>query len=132
MTQSLLYRIACLTIITAIALGAFGAHGLKSALSAEAYTRYAPVWDTAATYQMYNALGLLAIAALWGFLSGGRVAPGIYLVMAGTVIFSVSLYLLVITQTGWLGAITPIGGVTMMIGWALLASSGFRAVAWGE
>lgn len=131
MTQSLLFRIACLTLTCAVALGAFGAHGLKSRLSEEAYARYAPVWDTAATYQMYNALGLLAIAALWAFLSGPRVTPGIYCVMAGTVIFSVSLYTLVLTQTGWLGAITPIGGVAMMIGWILLATSTFQNSAQG-
>lgn len=124
MTQSLLFRIACFSITVAVALGAFGAHGLKTRLGDD-YSHYGPIWNTAATYQMYNALGLLAIAALWGMLAGPRLVPGVYCVMAGTVIFSLSLYLLVVTQTGWLGAITPIGGVTMMVGWVLLATSAF-------
>ena len=130
MTQSLLYRIACVAIALSVALGAFGAHGLKSRLG-EDYTHYGPIWDTAATYQMYNALGLLALAALWGLIAGPRVGPGAWLVIAGTCVFAASLYALVLTKVGWLGAITPIGGVLMIVGWVLIATASFSSNAQG-
>lgn len=95
----------------AVALGAFGAHALEGQVSADRLGTF----ETAARYLMYHALGLLLISRLPGT---GAVAV---LVTAGALIFSGSLVLLVLTDTGWLGAVTPAGGVLMIAGWLLLA-----------
>ena len=94
-----------------VALGAFGAHALKASLSAAMLE----VFETGVRYQMYHGLGLLALAAL----PAQRRAP-IWL-LAGTVIFSGSLYALSLSGIKVLGAITPIGGVLMLVGWVLAA-----------
>ena len=99
---------------TGVALGAFGAHALKAALS----PAMLEVFETGVRYQMYHGLGLLALGALPAFQSRSR-APG--LLLAGTCVFSGSLYLLSFTGLKWLGAITPIGGVLMLAGWGLAA-----------
>ncbi len=101
----------------AVALGAFGTHMLADALT----TARLATFETAVRYQMYHALGLLALGAL----------PKVTHVAAlplflGTIIFSGSLYLLVATNTSWLGAIAPIGGALMLLGWALLFWKLFR------
>jgi uncharacterized membrane protein YgdD (TMEM256/DUF423 family) len=100
-----------------VALGAFAAHGLRNTLSAADLATF----EVGVRYQMYHALALLAVAgaiARWG--SGTAVAAG-WLFTAGIVLFSGSLYMLVLTGPRWLGAITPIGGVAFLVGWALLA-----------
>ena len=99
-----------------VALGAFGAHGLRSALD--------PIrlgwWNTAVQYQMWHAVALLALGT-WSW-SGRRMAE---IVMgAGTIIFSGTLYLMALTGMRWLGAVTPIGGLLMIAGWAMI---GWRA-----
>lgn len=94
-----------------VALGAFGAHALKAALTPEMLANY----ETGVRYQMYHGLGLLAL----GHFPTQRRAPAFLL--AGTLIFSLSLYLLALTGQKWLGAITPIGGVLQLIGWGLAA-----------
>lgn len=108
--------IGCLSAFLAVAMGAFGAHGLRSKVSAEMLS----VWGTAAQYQMYHALGLIA----FGLFVSTRVttsAPMCCLTAwafsIGTVLFSGSLYALVLTDIKWLGAITPLGGLSFMIGW---------------
>jgi uncharacterized membrane protein YgdD (TMEM256/DUF423 family) len=105
----------------AVAIGAFGAHGLKERLESLGQTAN---FQTAAHHHMYCALALLAV----GLLSlHGR--PGTALTVAGwsfllgSLIFSGSLYLLAVTGLKWLGAITPIGGVAMLAGWVALAIS---------
>ena len=100
-----------------VAFGAFGAHGLKAAVSPEILA----VFETGVRYQMYHALGLLALAWAIGRWPERRLAPAAWLLVAGTVVFSGSLYLLVLTDTRWLGAITPLGGVALIGGWALTA-----------
>lgn len=99
---------------TGVALGAFGAHALQKTLS----PAMLEVFETGVRYQMYHGLGLLALGALPAFqgVNRGR-APG--LLLAGTVVFSGSLYLLSFSGVRWLGAITPIGGVLMLAGWGL-------------
>lgn len=102
-----------------VALGAFGAHGLEGKMP----ERYLAIWHTATQYQMYHALGLIAIGilmspALLGPLSQLNWAG--YMMLAGIVFFSGSLYVLSLTQIGVLGAITPIGGVAFLVGWVLL------------
>ena len=96
-----------------IVLGAFGAHGLKSLLAPEALGW----WQTGVQYQMWQAIGLVAIGAA---PVGGKSGPAVMLA-AGTMIFSGSLYAMALTDARWLGAVTPLGGVLMIAGWAWLA-----------
>ena len=111
----------------AVGAGAFGAHALRARLTPELLA----VWETAARYQMYHALALLGVAlAASRWPAGGWSAPG-WLFTAGIVIFSGSLYVLALSGVRWLGAITPIGGVAFLAGWALLALAGARALASG-
>lgn len=101
-----------------VGLGAFGAHGLRETVSAERLD----VWATATHYQLAHALALLILAALP--LRSRSAAAWLFLL--GTLVFSGSLYLLVLTDRGFFGAITPIGGVLFIIGWAALAMEGLR------
>ncbi|WP_189087594.1 DUF423 domain-containing protein [Deinococcus ruber] len=96
---------------TGVALGAFGAHALKASLS----TAMLEVFETGVRYQMYSGLALLALAAL----PSQRRAP-VWL-LTGAVVFSVSLYALSLSGIKVLGAVTPIGGVLMLVGWVLAA-----------
>jgi uncharacterized membrane protein YgdD (TMEM256/DUF423 family) len=102
-----------------VAAGAFGAHALRSRLTPE----YLGVFETAARYQMYHALALLAVA--WAITRGtGSTAQWAgWLFVIGTVLFSGSLYGLALTGIRWLGAITPLGGVAFLAGWLCLALS---------
>ena len=101
----------------AVALGAFAAHGLRSRISADALATF----ETGARYQMYHALALLAVAwALGRWPSAWTSAAG-WLFVAGTVLFSGSLYLLAVTGVRALGAITPLGGLAFTLGWLALA-----------
>ena len=103
----------------AVAMGAFGAHGLKDRL---AELGQAATFQTAAQYQMYTALALLGLGLL--VLTGrSSMAASIagWALLLGSLIFSGSLYALSLTGLRWLGAITPIGGVAMLVGWAALA-----------
>jgi len=101
----------------AVALGAFGAHGLESRVTPERLETF----KTGVQYHMIHALALLAVS--WAFTQWpGRLVEGAgYCFLAGIVLFSGSLYLLVLTNTSWLGAVTPLGGVAFIVGWGLLA-----------
>ncbi len=101
----------------AVAAGAFGAHGLEGKVE----PRMVEVFTTAARYQMFHAIALLAVAWAVTRWPNARLEPGGWLLTAGTLIFSGSLYLMVLTGARWLGAVTPVGGVLMITGWALLA-----------
>ncbi len=112
----------------AVAAGAFGAHALKARLGADALA----VWETGARYQMYHALALLAVAAAAHAWPGARaVGAAGALFVAGTVLFSGSLYALTLTGVRSLGAVTPLGGVAFIAGWACLAWAALRAGARG-
>lgn len=103
----------------AVAFGAFGAHALKEKLS----ERYLAIWETAVQYQMFHALALLAVGILMSpslFGSVTQLSWAGYLILAGIIIFSGSLYVLSLTGIGILGAITPIGGVAFIAGWIML------------
>ena len=103
----------------AVAMGAFGAHGLKDRLTE---LGQAATFQTAAHYQMYCALALLAVGSLiLSGRSGTAAAVAGWALLIGSLIFSGSLYLLAVTGLKWLGAITPLGGVAMLVGWAALA-----------
>jgi uncharacterized membrane protein YgdD (TMEM256/DUF423 family) len=101
-----------------VGLGAFGAHGLKTRLSAEMLA----VFETGVRYQMYHALALLVVSAAIGHLGSARllVSAG-WLFVAGIALFSGSLYVLALTGVTTLGAITPFGGLAFLGGWACLA-----------
>lgn len=101
----------------AVAAGAFGAHALKGRLSPELLQ----VFETGVRYQMYHALGLLAVAVAcdrWPQTNFNLVG---WLMVSGIVLFSGSLYALCLTGVRALGAITPLGGVCFLAGWALMA-----------
>jgi len=107
----------------AVALGAFAAHGLRSRISADALATF----ETGARYHMYHALALLAVAwAVTRWPSAWTSAAG-WLFVAGTVLFSGSLYLLAVTGVRALGAITPLGGLAFILGWLALAWSAWTA-----
>ena len=107
----------------AVAAGAFGAHALKARLSAEMLAAF----DVGARYQMFHALALLAVAWAVGRWPGPAASAAGWLFVAGTVLFSGSLYLLALSGIRWLGAITPFGGVALLAGWACLAWAAWRA-----
>jgi uncharacterized membrane protein YgdD (TMEM256/DUF423 family) len=106
----------------AVAVGAFGAHGLRGRLTPEALDAF----ETAARYQMYHALALLATAWVAERWPQPASALAGWLFLAGIVLFSGSLYALSLTGTRWLGAITPLGGVALLAGWLVLAWSVWR------
>jgi uncharacterized membrane protein YgdD (TMEM256/DUF423 family) len=101
----------------AVVLGAFGAHSLEANLSPELLMTF----ETGVRYQMYHGLGLLGLAWAIGRWPERRLAPAAKLLIVGTLVFSGSLYLLVLTGTRWLGAITPFGGLALIAGWGLAA-----------
>ncbi len=105
-----------------VAVGAFGAHGLKSRVPADLLA----VFETGVRYHLVHALALLAVA--WAAERWPGTATGVagVLFLAGIVVFSGSLYLLVLTGQRWLGAITPIGGVCFLAGWLALAWAAWR------
>jgi uncharacterized membrane protein YgdD (TMEM256/DUF423 family) len=102
-----------------VAAGAFGAHGLRERLSPGDLATF----ETAARYQMYHALSLLAVA--WQVDRGNtRAALAGRLFLAGIVLFSGSLYVLTLCGIRWMGAVTPFGGVAFILGWVVLAVGG--------
>jgi uncharacterized membrane protein YgdD (TMEM256/DUF423 family) len=108
----------------AVAFGAFGAHALK--------TRLAPgmleVYQTAVQYHFWHALGVLAVGlALQLWPEAGWLRTAGWLLTAGTVLFCGSLYLLVLTGSKWLGAVTPFGGIAFILGWLALVVAALRA-----
>lgn len=107
----------------AVALGAFAAHGLRARLSPEALQTF----ETGARYHMYHALALLAVAWAVTRWPGIAVIAAGWLFIAGTLLFSGSLYLLAITGVRALGAITPIGGFAFILGWLALAWAAWSA-----
>jgi uncharacterized membrane protein YgdD (TMEM256/DUF423 family) len=107
-----------------VAIGAFGAHGLKDKLSADMLA----VYQTAVQYHFYHALGLVTVGlVLLHFPESRPVAWSGWIMLAGIVLFSGSLYVLSLTGLRWLGAITPLGGVAFLLAWALLAYGAWDA-----
>ena len=99
--------------MTSVMLGAFAAHGLKKYLNEYALS----IFKTASTYQMTHGLALIAIAILIHF--GVKVTMSGWFFIIGVLLFSGSLYFLALTQASWLGPMTPIGGVFLILGWAM-------------
>jgi uncharacterized membrane protein YgdD (TMEM256/DUF423 family) len=110
----------------AVALGAFGAHALKTRLSPDMLA----VFETGVRYQMAHALALLAVAwACTRWPGGAAITASGWLFIVGTLLFSGSLYALALSGVRGLGAITPLGGLAWLTGWALLAWGAWRAPA---
>lgn len=109
----------------AVCLGAFGAHALESRLSGKMLA----IWHTAEQYQFYHALALLALALLMRTgVTGAAMTTAVWCFVIGTLIFSGSLYLLAGSGVKILGAITPIGGVLLIIGWIALLAGALRGL----
>ena len=116
------FALGALSALLAVAAGAFGAHALRNRLVPGTLI----VFETGARYHMYHALGLLAAAWAAARWPGGATTAAGWLFVAGTVIFSGSLYLLSFTGQRWLGAVTPLGGLAFILGWAALAWAALR------
>jgi uncharacterized membrane protein YgdD (TMEM256/DUF423 family) len=110
----LLFRVAVALCFLAVALGAFGAHSLRSTLEARGMV---DVWNKAVFYQFIHAIALLVLA-LYGTISRGA----LWFLFAGIVLFSGSLYLLALIPQArnWLGPVTPLGGLCFLAGWTWL------------
>jgi uncharacterized membrane protein YgdD (TMEM256/DUF423 family) len=123
-TKSLLIT-GSLLMALAVAFGAFGAHVVEDMLTPDRFE----IYQTAVQYHFYHALGLLLIGAVSFHLSDSRSLSwsGI-LILTGIIIFSGSLYLLTLTDTSWLGMITPFGGFAFIGGWILLAVAIYQEI----
>jgi uncharacterized membrane protein YgdD (TMEM256/DUF423 family) len=101
----------------AVALGAFGAHGLEGKLE----PKYLETWKTGVTYQMFHATGILIIGVLLGKLPANALLSWSgWLMVIGVILFSGSLYVLSVTKISILGAVTPFGGLAFLVAWILL------------
>jgi uncharacterized membrane protein YgdD (TMEM256/DUF423 family) len=106
-----------------VALGAFGAHGLKTKVTPDMLN----VWETAVLYHLVHAIGLLLIGILCYLMPGIPLLRNAgWAILVGTVLFSGSLYVLVLTGVKPLGMITPLGGVAFLAGWLLLALGAWK------
>lgn len=117
--------IAALSLAFAVGLGAFGAHGLRDKLDPYSMT----VYEKAVLYHFLHALGILLVALLGrtGAISAAGQARVAWLLFAGIVLFSGSLYVLAVSGVRALGAITPLGGLAFIVGWLLLAYEALRS-----
>jgi len=106
-----------------VALGAFGAHGLKTKVSPEMLT----VWQTGVQYHLVHALGLVLIGILCQLMpETSMVRNAGWMILSGTVLFSGSLYVMVLSDIRALGMITPLGGVAFLVGWLLIAIAAWQ------
>ena len=109
----------------AVVLGAFGAHGLRGRIEERLFETF----QTAVEYQMYHSLALMMVAILmreWGRSLALDIAS--YAFILGVLLFSGSLYGLVLTNMEWLGPVTPVGGLCFIVGWSALVCSGFQII----
>ena len=105
-----------------VALGAFGAHGLKNVLDA----RELDIFETGVRYQMYHAFAIIVVGVVLSRVDSSLIRYAGWSFVSGIVIFSGSLYTLTLSGQRWLGAITPLGGLALIVGWLLLAYAVFR------
>ena len=106
-----------ISALIGVALGAFAAHALKDKLPPDLFN----IFDVGVRYQMYHALGLFVVAWLCAQFPATAISTTGWLFVAGTVIFSGSLYVLSLTGLRWLGIVTPVGGLCFLAGWGWLA-----------
>lgn len=122
MKHSVWIPVGAVLAFLSVALGAFGAHGLRSRVSPDLLVTF----ETGARYQMYHALALVLVGILASYLNSPLLNWSARLFLAGVLLFSGSLYLLVLTDVKAFGAVTPIGGLCFMAGWILMALAVLR------
>lgn len=121
----LFITLASISGLLAVVFGAFGAHALKSRLDDYGLG----IWETAVQYHFYHALALLAVGIVaLGQPHSTLLRSSGWLFLVGTLIFSGSLYLLAVSGTRWLGAVTPLGGLAFIGGWACLAVASWKLI----
>ncbi len=116
------FAVGALSAAAGVAIGAFGAHGLRSRVDAELLA----VFETGARYHMYHSLALLAVGWASTRWPGAWITASGWLFLVGIVLFSGSLYVMTLSGARWLGAITPLGGLSFILGWVLLAVSALK------
>lgn len=121
MHASLQIALAALLLLISVATGAFGSHALASKIDLNMLA----VWQTAVQYLSLHAVALLALGCAQTVLSGRLQELAFNLLFVGSMLFSGSLFLLVLSEQRWLGMLTPIGGVLMLGGWAIVAVAAF-------
>lgn len=119
----LLIAAGAVSACVGVGLGAFGAHGLRKRLGADMLA----VFEIGVRYQLYHALALVGAGAAAGRLAPGPLEAAGILFVLGTFVFSGSLYILALTGRKWLGAVTPLGGLALLAGWASLAWAALAA-----
>lgn len=115
--ERVFFGLGAVSAFLSVAAGAFGAHALRARIEPEMLA----VFETGARYQMYHALGLLAVAWAAARRPGPWIGAAGWLFVLGTLLFSGSLYALALSGIRWLGAITPLGGMAFLAGWICLA-----------
>ncbi len=120
--ERIFFALGSLSALIAVAAGAFGAHALSDRLSADMLSTF----ETGVRYQMYHGLALLGAAWAVARWSGPLTTAAGWLFVAGTLIFSGSLYALSLSGVRWLGAITPLGGIAFIGGWLCLVLAAWR------
>ena len=113
----LFLAMGCVSAAVAVVLGAFAAHGLRARLVPDMLSTF----EIGVRYQMYHALALLAVGILVPRASSPMLTLAGWLFVAGTLVFSGTLYALAVTGQRWLGAVTPLGGAALIAGWLVLA-----------
>jgi len=120
----LFFALGALSAFVSVAAGAFGAHALKARLAPDLLV----IFETGARYEMYHALALVAVAWAAQRWPGPATSAAGWLFVAGTLLFSGSLYALALSGVRAIGAVTPFGGVAFLAGWALLAYAAVRGI----
>jgi uncharacterized membrane protein YgdD (TMEM256/DUF423 family) len=124
--MKLFVTLGALSAFLGVALGAFGAHGLKSRVNPEMLA----VWQTAVHYHLVHALGMLLIGILCQLMpESSLIRNSGWMLLVGTVLFSGSLYVMVLSDIRALGMITPFGGVAFLIGWLLIVIAAWQHAA---
>ncbi len=125
MASRTFFLLGSISAFSGVAMGAFGAHALRS----ELVPRMLEIYQTAVDYQMWHALGLVMIGMLMRFNNGSKLLGWAgWLMFIGIVVFSGSLYTLSITGIRWIGAITPFGGVSLLVAWLLMARFSIKSM----
>lgn len=120
--MKLFFILGALNGFIAVALGAFGAHGLEGKIP----DKYLETWQTAVQYQMFHAVGLLVLGLLAGKIDSPLINWSGWLMLIGIILFSGSLFVLSVTQIKVLGAITPLGGVSFLVAWVLMIIAAYK------
>ena len=126
--ERIFFALGAVSALLAVGLGAFAAHALKARLAPDMLA----VFEVGVRYHMYHALGLLAVGWACSRWPGGATTAAGVLFVVGTVLFSGSLYALSLSGLRGLGAVTPVGGVAFLAGWACLAWAALRGTAAGQ